>query len=73
MTRKKFQRNCVYVSSGLIIVVCLIGIGVIQFALPAELKSKFLNLHAVFWLESLAVWAFSFAWLAKGQAILKDL
>lgn len=30
------------------------------------------KLDPVFWLESVAVWAFGWSWLIKGEAILKD-
>ncbi|SDD65400.1 DUF998 domain-containing protein [Actinokineospora iranica] len=65
-TRRKVQRNQVYLVAGLVILVCLAGIVV---------AGRFLDdsLHPVLWLESGATLAFGFAWLTKGEAILGDL
>ena len=69
-TPRKLQRNIVYRVSGIAIVVCLVLIAVANQLLTKELRDQF---HPVFWLESVAVWAFSVCWLIKGRALfLKD-
>ncbi len=30
------------------------------------------DMHPVFWLESIALWAFGISWIVKGEIILKD-
>ena len=48
------------------------AMGIFLFLLPDALKSLFNKLNFIFWLEWIAVWAFSAAWLEKGQALLAD-
>lgn len=61
---RKPARNAIYIACGVIMLVCLIGIGVLQAVIHTDV--------AVLWLESAAVMAFGFAWLVKGQTILAD-
>lgn len=65
-TTRKLQRNRVYVTSGVVILGCLVLIVVVNL-LPHT------DLHLALWLESAAILAFGFAWLTKGEAILGDL
>jgi hypothetical protein len=68
VTRKKVERNRVYTVCGWIIVGSMVAIGV----------CKVFNVTAILgigpWLifETTALWAFGFAWLTKGEFILKD-
>ncbi len=67
-TRRKRQRNTVYLGCGGVIITCIVLLlipRIFHFALPAVL-------HYVFWLETLAVCAFGFAWVVKGEVLLKD-
>lgn len=68
-SRRKVQRNQVYVVSGLIILVSLVLI-VLASLLPNTVTG---SLHPALWLESVATLAFGLAWLTKGEAILGDL
>ena len=71
MTKQKRKRNKIYRISGYVILASLILIALYKF----YLESKFVNLQdykPVFWLESLALIAFGFSWLTKGEAILSD-
>jgi cytochrome bd-type quinol oxidase subunit 2 len=68
-TSKKLQRNVVYQICGWTILACIALIG-IAFLPPIRPSVEPLNPR--FWLESLAVLAFGFAWLTKGEMILKD-
>ena len=71
MTSQKKKRNKVYRLSGYLILASLLLIAAYEFFL----EEKYINLQdykLVFWLESLAVMAFGFSWLTKGEAILAD-
>jgi len=60
----------VYRVCGLVIVACLVLAVVTNFVFPDHLKEE---LHPLFWLESIAVWAFSVSWLIKGEFLfLRD-
>ena len=68
---KKKARNKIYRACGYIMGLCIILIGVV-YILPESMAPTVEAYYPVFWLESLAIFAFSFSWLTKGQAILKD-
>jgi hypothetical protein len=68
-TRRKIQRNQVYRSCGVIIVVSLALIVVLGWVLDKYVAA----LRPVLWLEALASVAFGIAWLTKGEAFLRDL
>lgn len=65
-TGRKRVRNWVYVTCGVIILVCMILVGVVQVALHVGVGSP----HWVLWLETGAVMAFGIAWLVKGETLL---
>ena len=69
VTRQKLKRNKVYRICGYTIVACIVLIGVAALP-PVRAMADWLNPR--FWLESIAIIAFGFAWLTKGEAILKD-
>ena len=69
-TQRKQQRNTVYLLSGIIIVTCLVLIVLVQTLLASIPWLQ--SLHPVFWLETLAIEAFSIAWFVKGDTILRD-
>jgi hypothetical protein len=62
-TREKVLRNRVYKVCGAAMLVGFVAIGVLHFLSKDA---------SIFWPESLAVIAFSAAWLVKGQIVLKD-
>jgi hypothetical protein len=67
-TRRKRQRNGIYLACGGLIIACIMLLlisRIFHIGLPAPL-------HYVFWLETLAVCAFGFAWVVKGEVLLKD-
>ncbi len=66
---RKKKRNVIYRVCGWIILFCIIGMGIV--AIPA-VKEHVDKCHPVFWLESIAVFAFGWSWLVKGETILKD-
>ena len=70
-TEQKLRRNRIYKVSGWTIVVSIVLVGV-QALLPAEIRQVLIPYNPAFWLEAIAVVAFSVAWLIKGQRTLKD-
>lgn len=70
-TRRKMQRNFVYKVCGYLILLAMALIAVVKLVADSQ-GVPFKQLDPVFWLEALAVVAFGFSWLTKGEAILKD-
>jgi len=66
------QRDGLYLASGLTIVGCMLLMGIHLFILPDVTKTLLNKFNFLFWMEWIAVWAFSGAWLVKGQALLAD-
>jgi hypothetical protein len=66
------QRDGVYRASGLTIVGCMLLLGIQLFLMPEDYKALLNKYNFTFWMEWAAVWAFSAAWLVKGQALLAD-
>jgi len=65
-TRQKRERNIVYRVSGSTILACMALIGLHAIA------GIWTFPHWLFWYESIAIFAFGFAWLIKGEFLLKD-
>jgi hypothetical protein len=61
ITRAKRRRNQVYRTCGAIIGLAIVLIFVAEVVKPAR------SLHALFWLESVAVGSFGVSWLVKGE------
>ncbi|MGV8846196.1 hypothetical protein [Tessaracoccus sp.] len=57
-----------YRTSGWFIVVALLVIVVWKF-LPVEIIFSLGRFHPIFWLESLAIWSFSIAWMVRARAL----
>jgi hypothetical protein len=68
-TPEKRMRNRIYRTCGVSILVCIVLIGVYYWRFR---DSVLAGLKPVFWLESLALWAFGISWFVKGETILKD-
>ncbi len=66
------QRDGIYFASGLTILGCMIVMGINLFLLPKAAKEFLNGYNFLFWMEWIAVWAFSASWLVKGQALLSD-
>jgi hypothetical protein len=60
---RKRLRNKIYRICGITIVVSLLLSPILDRVLSAAVRAQ---IHPLFWLESIAVWAFSFSWLVKG-------
>jgi hypothetical protein len=67
------QRDFVYRTSGVVILLSLAAMGCHLFLLPAGAKRLLNGYHFLFWGEWIAVWAFAAAWLTKGRAILAEI
>ena len=67
------QRNFVYRTSGIVILLSLAAMGSYLFLLPVETQRRLNDYHFLFWGEWVAVWAFAAAWLTKGRAILAEI
>ena len=70
-TKAKRNRNKVYYFCGYTMLGCILTIAVYMLWIKGN-STRIDNLEPVFWLESLALFAFGFSWLTKGQAIFKD-
>ena len=67
------ERDFVYRTSGVVILVSMIAMGAYLVLFP-EAWTRVLNeFHFLFWMEWVSVWAFAAAWLTKGRAILADI
>jgi hypothetical protein len=71
VTGRKKTRNTIYKFCGWIIVVCVIGIAVTSF-IPYSLYIKIKSLRPIFVLETIALLAFGFSWLIKGETFFMD-
>jgi hypothetical protein len=72
VTHEKRKRNLVYRSCGVIMVAMVLGIAVYYWAFSDAFRMQWRPLRPVFWMESIALWAFGISWLVKGETILKD-
>lgn len=68
-TPQKLIRNRVYTVCGGLILGCVVLIGLYKSVLA---DSQLALWQPVFWLETLALWAFGFSWLVKGETLWRD-
>jgi hypothetical protein len=69
-TERKKQRNVVYRICGIIILFCIVLI--FLYSVIPSLHQQFKDYKPIFWLEALALEAFGFSWLTKGEGLLPD-
>lgn len=68
-TKQKDNRNRVYMTCGIIMILCIAGIAISMIFLMPQSRSW----HLVFWFESLALIAFGISWITKAEFLfLKD-
>ena len=70
-TKQKKTRNSIYKICGYVMLACIALIALYFF----YLEKRYPNLakfDPVFWLETVALWAFAVSWLIKGKLILQD-
>ncbi|MCQ6957091.1 hypothetical protein [Mucilaginibacter aquariorum] len=69
MTNQKRKRNIVYRTCGIIM---LVSIAIIASLKISAIGKILIPYKPVFWLETIALWAFGISWLTKGEFLLKD-
>ena len=69
-TDRKKIRNMIYRVSGVTILVCVILILVYSLFFD---DTSVADIKPIFWLESLALWAFGIAWFIKGRTLWQDV
>ena len=69
ITKKKKIRNKIYKACGIIMIASILLIASLRIKCVYEILSPF---KPTFILETIALWAFGFSWLTKGEFLLKD-
>lgn len=69
---RKLIRNRIYVVCGFTMIGCILLIAVYKFLGNTPAGEALSKLKPVFWLETLALWAFGVSWLIKGRTIIRD-
>lgn len=67
------KRDAIYRLSGIAIIGSMTAMGLYLLVIPASFKAILTGYNFLFWMEWVAVWAFSMAWLTKGHAILANI
>ena len=68
-TPEKRIRNRIYVTCGVTMLACIALIGLYYWFLSDTAVAA---LKPVFWLESIALWAFGMSWFVKGETLWTD-
>ena len=68
-TPEKKIRNRIYRICGVSMLVCIALVGLFYWRFQ---HARIAALKPVFWLESLALWAFGISWFVKGETLWKD-
>ncbi|MCK5822329.1 MAG: hypothetical protein KAH17_10585 [Bacteroidales bacterium] len=71
LPKKKRIRNRWYRGCGYTILVSMILMGIYFMFLEKSIPGL-AKLKPIFWLESIALWAFGLSWLIKGEVLFKD-
>jgi hypothetical protein len=69
LTRRKRDRNHIYVGCGLIMVACMVAM--VGLTIRSVVERRHAS-HLLFWCEAWANCAFGVAWLTKGEAFMRD-
>jgi hypothetical protein len=69
----ELERNLIYWTSGVVILVSMLAMGAYLLFLPKVWKEWLNGFNFLFWLEWIAIWSFAAAWLTKGRAIFADI
>ena len=69
-TREKIIRNKVYRVCGVTILICIFLIA--MYEILGQAGTRLSKLKPVFWLETIALFAFGTSWLVKGALIMQD-
>lgn len=68
----KRTRNLIYKICGWVIIGCIAGIAVVSLVLPKEVYLRIRHFKPTFTLETIALCAFGFSWLIKGETFFRD-
>lgn len=68
-----WERRLIYRTSGIVILLSMLAMGSYMILIPFAWKSLLNQWNFLFWMESIAVWAFAAAWLTKGRAIFAEI
>jgi len=68
-TPEKEIRNRIYVACGVIMLACIASVALYYALLQ---NTPVAAIKPVFWLESLALWAFGWSWFVKGETLWRD-
>ncbi|KPK87894.1 MAG: hypothetical protein AMS27_01055 [Bacteroides sp. SM23_62_1] len=71
-TRMKLKRNKLYRICSYIILGAILLIAIYAICLRFNSCHGIQRYNPIFWLETIALWAFGISWLTKGKAILVD-
>ncbi len=71
-TKMKLKRNKLYRICGYIILGCILLIAVYSNCQRFNCCQGLQKYDPIFWLESMALWAFGISWLTKGNTIMTD-
>jgi hypothetical protein len=66
----KGKRNIIYRVCGVVMVLCIIVIGI--YFVSGGFKSALGDFPFVFFMETLAIWAFGISWATKGETLFPD-
>lgn len=69
-TNEKLKRNRIYRICGGIMVFCVLVL--VPCFISHSLRDQYDKINLVFWMESVALEAFGFSWIVKGEFLLKD-
>jgi len=69
VTRRKKTRNLLYKTCGVIILLCILCMMILFFVKP---ENPIFTIDPVFWVETVALFAFAASWLIKGEVLFKD-
>ena len=67
------ERNFIYRTSGIVILLSVMLMAAYLFLTPAQWKDWLNRYNFLFWMEWIAVWAFAAAWLTKGRTIVAEI
>lgn len=73
LKERKLIRNRIYIACGLVMIGCIVLISIYKLFSKSAFSEFLSNYDPVFWLETMALWAFGISWLTKGRTIYVDI
>lgn len=65
-SNKQSRRNTIYLICGIVMIICMLGMAIANFALPAEVVAR---LRLIYWGEAIGLGSFGVAWFVSGKAL----